>query len=127
MGDDKPVDSKLPGFLKDSLIGVLIALGAIALLVLTAVIIPKIVRYRQAQRRRLQDQTDNKDCVREEETVGILNRQRTGLDLDGWERSSDESTEREGDLSCGVQLEALELELPLSSDLQPYLTSGITK
>ncbi|KAF3918270.1 hypothetical protein ABW21_db0202375 [Orbilia brochopaga] len=129
MDDDKPVASKLPGFIKDSLIGVLIALAAIALLVFTAVIIPKVVKHRQAQKRRsLQERAEDTDDKRsEEETVGILNHQQAGIDLEIWDGSSGDLTSCKRDWKDSVQLEVLEPELPLSSYFQSYLTNETTK
>ncbi|KAJ6256810.1 hypothetical protein Dda_8678 [Drechslerella dactyloides] len=109
--DAKNVSPKLPGFLKDSLIGVLIAIAAIALLVFTAVVIPRVVKYRQAQRRRpLHQQTDGKDS--EGETAGILAPRRADTDPDL------ESSEGKSDGLKGLerpQLRVLEPELPLDT------------
>ncbi|EPS42084.1 hypothetical protein H072_3915 [Dactylellina haptotyla CBS 200.50] len=46
----KKVSNKLPEFMKDALVGVLVALSAIIFLIAIAVILPKFIRYQQLKK-----------------------------------------------------------------------------
>ncbi|KAF3909530.1 hypothetical protein AA313_de0204536 [Arthrobotrys entomopaga] len=80
-------DFKVPGFIKDALVGVLIALSAILFLFISAVVVPKIVHYHMRLKHKRAKELKDKEASekqttpeRSEESDSSERRSRSNID-----------------------------------------------